>query len=41
MTAEIFALLEELDISGGFAKLKERLIQLLDQAHALEDSSSR
>jgi hypothetical protein len=41
MTAEIFALLEELDISSGFAKLKERVIQLLDQAHALEDSSSR
>lgn len=41
MTAEILALLEELDISSGFAKLKERVIQLLDQSRALEDSSSR
>jgi hypothetical protein len=41
MTAEILALLEEVDISSGFAKLKERVTQLLDQSRALEDSSSR
>ena len=41
MTAEIFALLEELDISSGFAKLKERVTQLVDQSRTLEDSSSR
>jgi len=41
MTAEIFALLEELDISSGFARLKERVTQLVDQSRALEDSSSR
>jgi len=41
MTAEIFALLEELDVSNGFAKLKERVNQLLDQSRAPEDSSSR
>jgi hypothetical protein len=41
MTVEILALLEEVDISSGFAKLKERVTQLLDQARALEDSSSR
>jgi poly(3-hydroxybutyrate) depolymerase len=40
-TAEILALLEEVDISSGFAKLKERVTQLLDQSRALEDSSSR
>ena len=41
MTAEIFALLEELDINTGFAKLKERVTRLLDQSRAAEDSSSR
>jgi hypothetical protein len=41
MTAEISALLEELDISSGFAKLKERVTQLLDQSRAPGDSSSR
>jgi hypothetical protein len=41
MTAETLALLEEVDISSGFAKLKERVTQLLDQSRALEDSSSR
>jgi hypothetical protein len=41
MTAEIFALLEELDISTGFSRLKERVTRLLDQSRAPEDSSSR
>ena len=41
MTADLVALLEEVDISSGFAKLKERVIQLLDQSRAVEDSSSR
>ena len=41
MTAEISALLEELDIDNGFAKLRERVIKLLDQSRAPEDSSSR
>jgi predicted esterase len=41
MTAEVLALLEEVDISSGFAKLKERVTQLLDQSRALDDSSSR
>jgi predicted esterase len=41
MTAEILALLEEVDIGSGFAKLKERVTQLLDQSRPLEDSSSR
>jgi poly(3-hydroxybutyrate) depolymerase len=34
-------LLEELDIDGGVARLKARVTGLLDQARALEDSSSR
>jgi len=41
ITGVIVALLEELDIDGGVAKLKERVTGLLDQARALEDSSSR
>jgi len=41
ITGAIVALLEELDIDGGVAKLKERVTGLLDQARALEDSSSR
>jgi poly(3-hydroxybutyrate) depolymerase len=41
MTAELVALLEEVDITSGFAKLKERVIQLLGQSRAAEDSSSR
>ena len=41
ITGAIVALLEELDIEGGVAKLKERVTRLLDQARALEDSSSR
>jgi hypothetical protein len=41
MTAEIFALLEELDISSGLARLKTRVIELLDQSRAAEDSSPR
>ncbi len=41
ITGAIVALLEELDIDGGVAKLKERVTELLDQARALEDSSSR
>jgi poly(3-hydroxybutyrate) depolymerase len=41
ITGEIFALLEELDIGSGVAKLKERVTELLDQSRALEDSSSR
>jgi hypothetical protein len=41
MTAEIFALLEELDISSGFAKLKQRVTELLNQSRAPDDSSSR
>ena len=41
ITGAILALLEELDIDGGVAKLKERVTGLLDQAQALEDSSSR
>ena len=41
LTAEIFALLEELDIAGGVAKLNERVTPLLDQSRALQDSSSR
>jgi poly(3-hydroxybutyrate) depolymerase len=41
ITGAILALLEELDIDGGVAKLKERVTELLDQARALEDSSSR
>jgi hypothetical protein len=41
LTAEIFALLEELDISSGFARLKARVIELLDQSRAVEDSSRR
>jgi hypothetical protein len=40
MTGAIVAL-EELDIDGGVAKLKERVTELLDQARALEDSPSR
>ena len=41
ITRAIVPLLEELDIEGGVAKLKERVTELLDQARALEDSSSR
>ena len=41
ITGAIAALLEELDIEGGVARLKERVTGLLDQARALEDSSSR
>jgi poly(3-hydroxybutyrate) depolymerase len=41
MTEEILSLLEELDVSTGFARLKGRVTQLLDQARAPEDSSSR
>src|SRR6266849_3822634 len=41
MTAEILTLLEEVDISSGFTKLKDRVTQLLDHSRALEDSSSR
>jgi predicted esterase len=41
MTAEILALLEEVDISSGFAKLKQRVTQLLEQSRVLEDSSPR
>jgi hypothetical protein len=41
MTGAILALLEELDIDSGVAKLKERVTELLDQARAPEDSSSR
>jgi hypothetical protein len=41
MTGEIFALLEDIDISSGLAKLKERVTELLAQSRALEDSSSR
>ena len=41
ITGTILALLEELDIDGGVAKLKERVTELLDQARVLEDSSSR
>jgi poly(3-hydroxybutyrate) depolymerase len=40
-TAEIFMLLEGLDISSGLARLKERVIQLLDQSRAVEDSPPR
>ena len=41
ITGALLALLEELDIDGGVAKLKERVTELLDQARALENSSSR
>jgi poly(3-hydroxybutyrate) depolymerase len=41
MTGEIFALLEEIDIGSGLAKLKEQVTQLLNQSRALEDSASR
>jgi poly(3-hydroxybutyrate) depolymerase len=41
MTGEIVALLEELDIPSGVAKLKERVTLLLDQSRAHEDSASR
>ena len=40
-TAAILALLEELDVDGGIAKLKARVTPLLAQAGAAEDSSSR
>ena len=40
-TAAILALLEELDVDGGIAKLKARVTPLLAQAGASEDSSSR
>src|SRR5207302_1356158 len=35
ITSAIVALLEELDIDGGVAKLKARVTELLDQARAL------
>jgi hypothetical protein len=41
ITGAIVALLEELDVDGGVAKLKKRVTELLEQAGALEDSSSR
>jgi len=40
-TAAMLALLEELDVDGGIAKLKARVTPLLAQAGASEDSSSR
>lgn len=39
--AEMSVLLEEVDISSGFAKLKARVTELLDQSRAVSDSSSR
>jgi hypothetical protein len=41
LTGDLVALLEEVDISSGLAKLKERVTQLLGQARAAEDSSAR
>jgi pimeloyl-ACP methyl ester carboxylesterase len=40
-TAAILALLEELDVDGGIAKLNARATPLLEQARAAADSSSR
>ncbi len=40
-TGAMLALLEDLDVDGGIATLKERVTPLLDQARASEDSSSR
>ena len=40
-TGAILALLEELDVDGGIAKLKARVTELLEQSRAPEDSSSR
>jgi len=41
LTRSVFALLEELDIAGGVARLAARVTPLLNQARAPEDSSSR
>lgn len=41
VNVEMSALLEEVDISSGFAKLKARVTELLDQSRAASDSSSR
>jgi poly(3-hydroxybutyrate) depolymerase len=40
-TVAMLALLEELDVDGGIARLKARAVPLLDQARASSDSSSR
>jgi len=40
-TAAMLALLEELDVDGGVARLKARAAPLLEQARASADSSSR
>jgi hypothetical protein len=40
-TGAMLALLEELDVVGGIAKLKARVAPLLDQSRASEDSSTR
>jgi len=40
-TAAMLALLEELDVDGGIARLKARAAPLLDQARAASDSPSR
>src|SRR3989442_3775417 len=41
ITGTILAVLQELEIAGGVAKLKHRVTGLLDQARVLEDSSPR